>query len=61
MCTMTVRVVEDTRPLLVFMGIAQITLEKQCRPECTMGFHEQVRILRSLRNTEQSFSQVACS
>ncbi|MNO80544.1 hypothetical protein D3C76_717550 [compost metagenome] len=56
MCAMTVWDVEGTRPLLVFMGIFEITLEKQCRPECGMGIHEQVRILRSLRNIEQAFT-----
>ncbi|MNT43424.1 hypothetical protein D3C71_1728990 [compost metagenome] len=57
---MAIRVVEDTRPFLMVMGVFEIPLEKQCLPKCRMGFHEQVRILRGLRNTEQSFSQFAC-
>ncbi|MOA11458.1 hypothetical protein D3C78_1314010 [compost metagenome] len=61
MCAMPLRDVEGTRLLLMVMGIAQITLEKQCLPECRMDFHEQVRILRSLSNTEQAFTQFACS
>ncbi|MNL20746.1 hypothetical protein D3C87_1420070 [compost metagenome] len=58
---MMVWAVEGTHLLLMVMGIAQITLVKQCLSECRMGFHEQVRILRCLRDTEQSFSQFACS
>ncbi|MNP13135.1 hypothetical protein D3C76_1054040 [compost metagenome] len=58
---MPVWVVEHTRPLLVFIGVAQITLAKQGCPKCGMGIHEQVRILRCLRNIEQSFTQFACS
>ncbi|MNG01119.1 hypothetical protein D3C85_1573700 [compost metagenome] len=60
MCAMAIRVVECARPLLMIMGIFEITLEKQCLPKCRVSFHEQVRILRGLRNTEQSFSQFAC-
>ncbi|MCY1448760.1 hypothetical protein D9M71_654570 [compost metagenome] len=60
MCAMPLRVVEHTRLLLMFIGIAQITLAKQCRPECGMGINEQVRILRSLCNIEQSLAQFAC-
>ncbi|MNE37735.1 hypothetical protein D3C81_1737020 [compost metagenome] len=61
MCAMLVGDVECARLLLMIIGIAQITLVKQCLSECRMGFHEKIRILRSLRDTEQPPCHFACS